>query len=623
MKDKVRVTFLPQKVTLDVAAGSSVLDTALEAKLQIPSSCGGRGICGQCRVKVSESPAVTEVTETERYHLSKNDIEGGYRLACQTYLREDARVEVLPTESSRYQFQIHGITREFEKEPAVKKYRVKLKKPTLEKPISDDILLLKCLDEQHKLTRLRYHPNVLRTLSNIRFVDSADVIIWEDEIIDVRSALDNPYGIAIDVGTTKVACYIMNLATYETLVADAIVNPQRAYGDDVISRLTFEAKSDENWKALQDSLVQGINRLIESLSVKAGISSDEIYEAAVVGNTVMHHTFLGIHPVLVGRAPYSPTVGESTNTPSESLGLSIAKNANVYLPPNIAGFVGADCVAGILSTGLYNLDGLNLLVDIGTNTEISLGNNRSIYSCSCASGPAFEGYNITHGMGALEGAIEKVSIDKENYDVKYQTIGNTSPIGICGSGIIDCIAELLRAHIIDERGYFHNHTVTGKIKGQKNGKEFVLVPSNQGARSVEITIKQTDIREIQLAKAAIYAGIRTLMKRLNVETLSLDRIFVAGAFGSYINLRSAQMIGMLPDISINRFVQVGNSAGAGARQMLLSRKSRLICEKVAREVSYIELANESNFKDEYIRAAYLPHKDLSEFPNAKRAFVLE
>ncbi len=622
MKDKIRVTFLPKRVTLDVAAGSSVLEAALEAKLQLQSSCGGRGTCGQCRVKVSELPAVTEVTETERYHLSKNDIESGYRLACQTYLRGDVKVKVSQEHPLRHQFQVHGITREFEKEPAVKKYHVELKKPSLEEPVSDDILLIRCLYEQHKLSKLRYHPNVLKTLSNIRFVDSVDVVVWEDEIIDVRSSIDNPYGVAIDVGTTKVACYIVNLTTSETLAADAIANPQRVYGDDVISRLTFEAKSDENWRVLQDSLVQGINRLIELLRAKAGVSSDRIYDAVVVGNTVMHHTFLGIHPVLVGRAPYSPTVGESLSVSSESLGLSIAKNANVYLPPNIAGFVGADCLAGILSTSLYNLDGLNLLVDIGTNTEISLGNNRSIYSCSCASGPAFEGYSIAHGVDALEGAIDKVHIDKENYDVKYSTIGNTSPIGICGSGIIDCVAELLRARIIDERGYFHDSSVTDRIKEKKNGKEFVLVPSSHISNGIEITIKQTDVREIQLAKAAIYAGIRTLLKRLNKEITKLDRVFVAGAFGSYINLSSAQMIGMLPDISINRFVQVGNSAGAGARQMLLSKKNRQICEKIAGEVSYVELASDSKFKDEYIRATYLPHKDASEFPNVQRTLEL-
>ncbi len=619
---QVQVTFLPKKVTLVVPIGSSVLDVALDAKLPIASPCNGRGTCGQCRVRVS-NPRAVRITEAERFHLTVDDIKQGYRLACQTRLASDVNVEVLPVKASRYQFQVYGITRNFEKQPVVRKYRVKPSKATLKDPVSDDMLLLRNLREQHKLTGLTYHLDALRTLSDTRSEDSVDVVVRGKEIVDVRNAIENIYGIAVDVGTTKIACYIVDLIKGETLAADAIINPQRAFGEDVISRLTFEAKNDQNWKVLQESLVQGINDLIKSLSNKIGISNHEIYEAVVVGNTVMHHTFLGVHPVLVGRSPYSPTVGKSVDLDSRSVGLNIFENAKVHLPPNISGFVGADCVADILSTGLYGMKGLNLLIDIGTNTEIILANNRFMYACSCASGPAFEGYNITHGVNAIEGAVDRVHINEENYDVEYSTIAEAHPIGICGSGIIDSIAGLLQTGIIDERGCLVNNVATERIKGKMNEREFVIVPSEKGTWGVEITIKQTDIREVQLAKAAIYAGIHTLLNRAKVKFEKLDRVFVAGSFGSYMNISNAQMIGMLPDIPIDKFVQVGNSAGAGARQILLSSKCRETCEKIARKVSYVELANEREFKNEYIRASYLPHKDPSEFPNVTKRIKLE
>ena len=620
---EVRVTFLPQKAILDAHIGSNVLDIASEANLQIVSACNGRGVCGQCKVRVLDPLAVTQATEAEHFHLVADEIRRGYRLACQARLKGNVRIEILASKVSRYQFQVTGIVRKFKKNPAVKKYRVKLKKPTLKQPTSDDLLLLQSLLEQHKLTGLSYHPNVLRTLANTRSSDNIDIVVLGNEIIDVRNIANNLCGIAIDIGTTKIACYIVDLATGETLAADVIVNPQRAFGEDVVSRLTFEAKSEENWKTLQESLVQGINKMVESLSSKVGVSISDVYEAVVVGNTVMHHTFLGVHPVLVGRSPYSPTVGRSINVESKAVGLRLFENAKVHLAPNIAGFVGADCVAGILSTGLYRMKGLNLLVDIGTNTEISLGNSRFIYSCSCASGPAFEGYTITHGVPAIEGAIDRVQIDEKTYDVTYSTIGNVPPVGICGSGIIDSIAELLRTGIIDERGYFVNNIVTNRVRGQKREREFVVAAREESPRRMEITVKQNDVREVQLAKAAIYAGIQTLLRKIKVKAEKLDRIFVAGSFGSYINLPSAQAIGMLPHIPIERFIQVGNSAGAGAQQLLLSTKKRQVCERIARKTFYVELASELNFKNEYVRASYLPHKDPSEFPKGTRTISPE
>ncbi len=495
-------------------------------------------------------------------------------------------------------------------EPSVRGYHVKASAPTLTDLRADGDRLLGTLNRQHQLKCDEIDIEVMRECSSrLRsWKWECQASVRNHEVVARAPWPGRQLGLAIDLGTTKIAAYLIDLSSVETLAAKGIMNPQIAYGEDLISRTTYVTKSPSGGTHLQDLVIKAINGMAVDLCTEVDVKTDEIVEAVVVGNTAMHHLFLGLPVKQLALAPYVPNVSMPIEIKARDLGLNLAPGAYVHLLPNIAGFVGADHVAMLLATGIQQDEGPTLALDIGTNTEISLIDQGKISSVSCASGPVFEGGHIKDGMRAGKGAIERVIVDCDR--VQYQTIDDVSPSGICGSGILDAIAQLYRTEVIDKSGRMKNeHPRVIKSNGQL---EFVLVSKEERNGAPAIVITQRDVRQLQLGKAAIRTGIQALLEANGCSEEEIKQVVLAGAFGSYIDVSSAIAIGMLPAIPIDRFRQVGNAAGMGAKQALISLAKRSEAEAIASQVRYIELASAPNFKGTFIQANYIGQYRIKE-----------
>jgi uncharacterized 2Fe-2S/4Fe-4S cluster protein (DUF4445 family) len=499
--------------------------------------------------------------------------------------------------------QVEGVEVKVRPEPPARAYRLKLAAPSLAAPQADADHLLEALNQQHKLDCQRVDTGALRLLSDqLRSWDwECQAIVRNGEVIALLPGASRHLGLAIDLGTTKIAGYLVDLSDGRTLAAKGIMNPQISYGEDIISRITSVIKSPEAGAAVQKLAADAISELGAELCAQVSARTGEIVEAVVVGNTAMHHLFLRLPVKQLALSPFVPAVSRALDIKAADLGLQTAAGAYVYLLPNIAGFVGADHVAVLLATEAGQAKGPVLAIDIGTNTEVSLIYNGKVTATSCASGPAFEGGHIKYGMRAAAGAIERVRITADS--VQYQTINNAPPVGICGSGILDALAQLYLAKAVDEGGRLaKSHPRVRSYKGQH---EFVLVSREERAGKPAITITQHDIRELQLAKAAIRTGIQALLEATACPEDEIKQVIIAGAFGTYIDVASAVATGMLPSLPLNRFRQAGNAAGTGARLALVSLKQRAEAQAIASRVSYIELASAPNFNQTFTQASYL------------------
>jgi uncharacterized 2Fe-2S/4Fe-4S cluster protein (DUF4445 family) len=418
----------------------------------------------------------------------------------------------------------------------------------------------------------------------------------------------------VDIGSTKLAGYLMDLTNGVVLSVATAMNPQIPYGEDIISRITFAIMKPENNRILHETLRRGVEQLLEEACTEANKSVDDVYEVVLVGNTAMQHFILGsdVHPL--SRSPFKPVSLEHRDLPPETLNL--APNARVHVPPLIAGFVGADCIAANLATGVYKSSELCFLMDIGTNTEIVVGSKNHMVACSCASGPAFEGAHIRCGMRAASGAIEGVWID-DSLEPRIKVIDDAEPVGVCGSGLIDILSEMLRKGIIDSTGRF-NQIDHPRLLQRDGVKEYVVAWSHESGLDEDISITQLDIRELQKGKAAIFSGSYIALRQLGLEPDMIDHVYIAGAFGTYINRESAVNIGMIPEFKQTAIEQVGNAAGTGARMILLSREAREDAKKIREKVEYIELATHPGYNKAYIDALMFPHRDLSYFPKTTR-----
>jgi uncharacterized 2Fe-2S/4Fe-4S cluster protein (DUF4445 family) len=442
------------------------------------------------------------------------------------------------------------------------------------------------------------------------------VSVWKNkEIIGVEPGhVPGGYGLAVDIGSTTVAGYLCDLTTGAVLATDAMMNPQVAYGEDVMSRIGYAIKGKDGLKQLNRAIINGLNQLAGRAAAKAGIRRSEITDMAVVGNTCMHHLFLNINPLYLGKAPFAPSVHHSLDIKARDLGLRIAPGAYVHVLPIEAGFVGADNVGVLIAEEPYNQDEMLLIIDIGTNGELILGNRKRLLSSSCATGPAFEGAEIRHGMRASPGAIERVKIDPQTWEVEFRVIGNerwnteTRKIdarGICGSGIFDVAAHMFLAGIIDKGGRFPSVKKSPRLRQGEKEPEFVIAWTKETAIGRDIVICQKDIRAIQLAKGAMYAGARIMMNKMGVE--KIDKVILAGAFGSYIDKMSAAVIGLFPDCDPERVYAVGNAAGDGARIALLNVDKRKEADVMARQVEYVELTVEPDFNKIFTQSLIFPH----------------
>lgn len=609
----VDVSIQPFGLRRRAEIGQTLFEVVRDARIELTSICGGLGLCGKCRVIVTKGQeTISKPTEAEQRHLSTQELSSEIRLACQ--VRIPGSIEVyIPRGSmvTRIRLQTEGIETKVEPLPLVKKYYVELSKPTLQSLEPDLERLISSLSEYN--VQPNYIPlEILRILpETLRAADwkVTSTVLDNKEILDIEegNTSNTCYGLAVDVGTTKIASYLVNLITGETSAVSSMINPQFSHGEDVITRITYAMKGETEQQELQRKVVEGINHLIAEGCSKCGVDPLNIYDATVVGNTAMHHLLLGINPKYLSLSPFVPAVKGPLNLKAKELNLDINPQANVHFLPVIAGFAGSDCVADILALDLLKEEDLSLLLDIGTNTEVVVGNQRRLVACSCASGPAFEGAHIKHGMKASSGAIESVRIDPDTFNVSFRTIDNVEPRGLCGSGIVDTVAEMLKAGIIDENGAINREADSPRIRLSNEGEwEFVVVQLGE-ADPKEVVVTQGDIREIQLAKGAIRTGVSILMQEMDVKPEQVKHVYIAGAFGTYITPSSAKVIGMIPDTPLNIVTSVGNAAGTGARMALVLSKARRICEKISNVVEYIELAAHSDFHSIFIESLRFPH----------------
>ena len=592
-KNEYLVDFEPIGCRVRCPAGVTILDAARAAGLSLVAVCGGEGTCGQCLVRIVTG-AASGLTDTERSTLASQQIAENYRLACQVLVQGDLKVEVpLASRTVAQRLELMGEEAQATFAPVVKEHLVTLPSPTVHAPDSDLTLLRNELGdgaEWADVSVLQRLPPLLNDHQR-----SVRVSRRGAEILDVRPPDSLPLGLAVDIGTTKVAAYLVDMETGATLAADGITNPQVAYGEDVMSRITFAMKG--GGRRLTDILIEGLNSLVKQLCPE----SERIVDAVVVGNTAMHHLFLGLPVRQLGLAPYAAVVSDPVDVKARDVGLRIGRGAYVHLLPNVAGFIGADHVAMILATGLDRTEGVYLGLDIGTNTEVVLSRGGELLSCSTASGPALEGAHIKHGLRAVDGAIEKVSL--EGGELQVSTIGGAPAIGLCGSGVLDAVDQLRRNGLLTRRGRLLAGDYTREVNGLR---EFVLVPAAQSGTCGDIILNEHDISEILLAKAAIRTGIDSLLRQANVAVDDLDGIVLAGAFGTHIDVQAAVGIGLLPRIPRERIRQVGNAAGVGARLALTSACHRRQAVTIAERLQYLELMVQSNFAAHFARAMFLP-----------------
>ena len=580
-------------------ANQSLLQAAQDLEIDLVSLCGGLGTCHRCKLQVLTG-LVSPPTENEKSTLLPQEIKDGYRLACQTYPLGDCKVYVPPESLTALQrTQVEGLDITVDLNPPVHSYEVKLPSPSLSDLRADAERILGMLHDQHQITCRTIDIEALRTLSlQIRSSDwNIQASVRGDEVIAISPPSRHHLGIAFDIGTTKIAGYLLDLDNGKTLAAQGIMNPQIASGEDIITRLTYAMKSPSAAVRLQRLLIDALNKLILELCASIEAESEEILEVVAVGNTAIHHLLLRLPVAQLATSPFLPAVSDAMDIKGRDLGLRIAAGAYVHLLPNIAGYVGADHVAMLLSTGVWQADGVILAIDIGTNTEVSLISNSHIPCVSCASGPAFEGGHIKHGMRAAPGAIERLRLTDDM--VEYQTIAGSPPTGLCGSGILDAMAQLYLAGILNTRGRMGNHQRVRTSDGQR---EFVLVSEQERDGQPAITLTQSDIRELQLGKGAIRTGIQALLESEGRDEQDIEKVVIAGAFGTYIDIASAITIGMLPPLPLDRFEQVGNAAGMGAKMALLSNSKRLDAQKIAQQVEYIELTTIHDFNRIFMKA---------------------
>ena len=618
------IRFQPLGRKIDARKGASLLDLARDAGVSIESICNSTGKCGKCKVIVrSGANCLSPVTSSEKGTFSRRELGLGKRLACQaTVISSGNMVVEIPEESQRghHRLLAAGVERAVKMDPGVRKIVLEIPQATLKDLRADDDRLVDILEKKVR-KRMRISPGVHRdipdALRRMSWVTTVTVF-RNEEIIKVEpgDATNELYGIAVDIGTTKVVAYLVDLNSGEVLATESMPNPQIPFGEDVIARITFTRKDPSGLAKLQATIVEGLNSLISKLCQSKDIAPEDVLEVMAVGNTAMHHIFFGIPAYHLAAAPYAPAVRTSLVMNAGQLGVNIYPFGKVSSLPNVAGFVGADALSDLIASGLYSDDSVGMLIDIGTNTEIIAGSKKRLISCSCASGPAFEGAHIKFGMRASTGAVERVWIDSASRDIVVKTIDDAPAKGICGSGIVDAVAEMFRTGILDVTGRILDTGGSAVRKDPQGRNEFVLVAGAKSATGEDITIAQHDIQEIQLAKAAIYTGVATLLKKLHVKPSKLARVYAAGAFGTYVNASAAISIGMYPDVPVDRIKFIGNAAGSGARMCLRSVKMRDLAERLSREMEYVELAAEQDFQNEFAQAMFLPHRDLSRFPSA-------
>jgi uncharacterized 2Fe-2S/4Fe-4S cluster protein (DUF4445 family) len=586
-----------------VAPGTTVMAAARAAGVELVAVCGGHGTCGTCRVRLARG-VLAPHTAVEDHRLTDAERAAGLRLACQAVVMSDVRIDIPPESLTASQrLQVEGLAGEVAHDPMVVPVDVQITPPSLDDLRADAVRLAAALAEggipgaHCPLPILASIPVQLRA-QNWTARLAVHRGTTRPEVVALLPAESKLFGLAVDVGTTKLATYLVDLASGQTCARAGAMNPQIGFGEDVISRIAYTITDAGGAHELQSRLVATLNSLVDELCSQVQVQRTQIVDAVVVGNTAMHHLFAGLPVQQLGAAPYVAAVQDPLDLHAAEVGLALAPCATLYLPPNIAGYVGADHVSMLLAGRIGESDRTTLALDIGTNTEISLAYRGELWSCSTASGPAFEGAHIYDGMRAAPGAVERVRYLEGAFQV--HTIGDALAVGLCGSGILDAVAEGLQAGIIDSRGALRKtHPL---VRRTDCGPGWVLVPAERTGHGRDVLVTRSDVHEIQLAKGAIRAGTELLLAAAGIAAQDVQEVTVAGAFGTYLDLESAIRVGMLLDLPRARFHQVGNAAGQGAQQLLLSRERRARAQAIARQAQYLELTTHADFTPAFMRA---------------------
>jgi uncharacterized 2Fe-2S/4Fe-4S cluster protein (DUF4445 family) len=632
-----QVILMPSGRRGKVKRGTNLLRAAEEIGVELESICGGRQTCGKCQVIVesgyfpkhgisSYSDHLSPPQEQEITYCQEHGIHGR-RLACAAEVVGDLLITVPEESQARKQVIAKAATDRFiEVDAAIRQVYVEVEPAMLGDPRGDWERLCAALEEQWGLCDLSIDSKVLPNLQAVMRAEAFNVTVtlWQEkEVVRVQPGYcEGIYGLAVDVGSTTIAAHLCDLRTGAVLATQAAMNPQVRFGEDLMSRVSYATSEPQGMARLNRMVINTISDLAGKVASISDIAKDDIMDAVIVGNTVMHHILLGINPVELGRAPFALALFSPLDLRARDLGLGLNQAARIHLLPLIAGHVGADNVGVMLAEAPHEQDDSMLVVDVGTNAEIVLGNRQQLLVASSPTGPAFEGAQITHGQRAAPGAIERVRIDPETLDAQYRVIGFDSwivpqenesippeakPTGICGSGIIEAIAEMFLAGIINANGLFNEDASkrSSRVRYQGRTGEYVLVDKKHSATGLPIVITQNDVRAIQLAKAALYAGTKLLMQERGI--VKVDRVVLAGAFGSFISPFHAMVLGLIPDCDLDNVVAVGNAAGDGARIALLNIKLRQKAEQLARWVNYVETPLAASFQDEFVAALNLPH----------------
>ncbi|AFM41747.1 putative metal-binding protein [Desulfosporosinus acidiphilus SJ4] len=607
----------PQDVLVDVAEGRTLKEAMNDAGLVFDFPCGGRGTCGKCRVKISKGVGTPVAKEQEL--IPSKELDAGVRLACMTAVYNDLTVELPDQTKLQHHILIDSEKKDMQVDPHLKKVFVEVDKPSRETHSSDWRRLKKSLVKQgymgseleSSVAILRQMPDLFRA-ANYRIT----AVMFENVVagLEAQDTSKSMLGMAFDIGTTTIVGYLLDLYSGAELCVVSTLNPQTSFGADVISRLTFVGHEEKGLMKLQAAVVEAINKLIAEAAERAAVTRSQIYGISIAANTCMHHLFLGINPQSIAVAPYVPAVSEPLVVDALELKIDINQAGKVFVLPNIAGFVGADTVAVLLATELDRSEDVKLVIDIGTNGEIALGSRGKIVACSAAAGPAFEGAQISSGMRGAVGAIDHVYYRDK---LEYTVIGGGKPLGICGSALLDTVAGLVELGIINKRGKFIAYEQLND-QAAKKYKENLIQHEGQGAflladagitgHGRPIMITQKDIRELQMAKGAIAAGIRILMKTCGVETEDIKEVLLAGAFGNYLNPHSACAIGLIPEDLESKIQMIGNAAGTGAKLALLSLSQFRRAADIAETVDFVELGSYPKFNSIFGECTYFTVK---------------
>ena len=633
---KTIVVFQPSGRVVEVEVGTLLADAAVEAGLALNLPCGGQGRCGRCRVRIEHGA----ISHRSGARLSTGEQAAGWALGCQAVVKGDAVVFVPEQEKTDIEFiakpagaERIALAAEFggTLDPSVRRAHLLITPPSLADQTTDWDRLRRELALQHEIQNVTCSLPMLRTLSRdlreaewdvTAVLDMGDPALnpcAQPRLIDLLPGVqtDRCYGVAIDIGTTSNVVYLVDLQTGRVVDRAAAYSAQIAAGEDVISRIVFSQKRD-GLQRLQKLVLKTLNGLLEELTSRNQIPTRQISKAVVAGNTTMIQMFLELDPRYIREMPFIPTVSQPMPVTAEEIGLSINPQATVDCLPVVGAYVGADITAGVLASGMYETDALTLFIDIGTNGEIVLGNRDWLITCAASAGPAFEGSGVRHGMRATAGAIEEIWIDHRTFEPTCQTIGQLPARGICGSGMIGLLAELFITGVIDKGGKVRRDLPTPRVRVGEHGGEYVVVWASQSGTGADIVITEVDVDNLLRTKGAIFAGFSVLVRSVGLELADVEQVFIAGAFGQYINVEKAIQIGLLPDMPWDRFRYLGNTSALGAFYALVSRQMRREIVDVAKKMTYLELSADNSFYEQFMSALFLPHTDISAFPSVLR-----